>query len=280
MRQPVGTLWTLLLITNLASAALGADSSQHPFVAVSLTKSTTEKPGAASGLVELAAKYEHGEAVPRDYQRALVLYCEAARLGNPTAFFNLGWMYLNGRGIPRNDAVAVGWLKQAADHGVAQAVNLLTLLRNAAPATDPGCGSSPKSRVAVTTASARVRALVERTAKEVGIDAGLVMAVIAAESAFDPRAVSRRDAQGLMQLMPDTAARFGVKDPFDEEANVRAGATYLRILLERFEGDLSLALAAYNAGVAAVDSYGGIPPYRETKEYVERVKRLCACSGG
>lgn len=281
MRRPIQALLTLVLLISCGAAASDAAAGQSPTVAAAATRATDERSGAASGLVERAAKYEHGEAVPRDYQRALELYCQAARSGNPTAFLNLGWMYLNGRGVARDDARAVAWLKRAANHGIDQAVNLLALLRNVAPATDLGCGSSlVVSQALVTAAPPRVRALVQRAAKEVGIDAELVIAVIAAESAFNPRAVSRRDAQGLMQLMPETAARFGVKDPFDEEANVRAGATYLRILLERFEGNLNLALAAYNAGTAAIDLYGGIPPYRETQEYVERVKRLCRCSGG
>jgi soluble lytic murein transglycosylase-like protein len=97
-----------------------------------------------------------------------------------------------------------------------------------------------------------------------------VKAVIAAESNFDPEAVSRAGAQGLMQLMPHTAAKLGVDDPLRPIENVRGGARYLREMLDRYR-DLSVALAAYNAGPRAVDRHGGVPPYRETQDYVRRV---------
>lgn len=121
---------------------------------------------------------------------------------------------------------------------------------------------------------AEIRRIVERMAKQTGLEAKLVLAVIAAESAFDPHAISPRNAQGLMQLMPETAARFGVRDPFDAAENIRGGTAYLQWLLEKFGGNLDLALAAYNAGEGAVLAYGAIPPYDETIEYVGRVKRF------
>ncbi|HWE73541.1 MAG TPA: lytic transglycosylase domain-containing protein [Stellaceae bacterium] len=115
--------------------------------------------------------------------------------------------------------------------------------------------------------------LVERIVHGSEIDPRLVLAVIAAESAFDRQAVSPKNAMGLMQLMPATVARFGVQNPFDPEENVRAGASYLQFLLKKY-GDLKLALAAYNAGEGPVLSYGTVPPYAETTEYVARVLRL------
>ena len=112
--------------------------------------------------------------------------------------------------------------------------------------------------------------LIDETARSYRLPPALVKAVIAAESAFDPEAVSRKGAQGLMQLMPETAADLGVDDPLEPESNVRGGAGYLRAMIDRY-GDLSRALAAYNAGPSAVDRYGGVPPYRETRDYVDRV---------
>jgi soluble lytic murein transglycosylase len=112
--------------------------------------------------------------------------------------------------------------------------------------------------------------LIFHTAQEQRVPPALVKAVIAAESHFNPQAVSPKGAQGLMQLMPATARDLGVSDPLEARDNVRGGTRYLRRLMDRY-GDLSRALAAYNAGPTAVDRYGGIPPYPETRQYVDRV---------
>jgi soluble lytic murein transglycosylase-like protein len=114
--------------------------------------------------------------------------------------------------------------------------------------------------------------LIDRVASEVSVSSRWLHAVIAVESSYDSRAVSPKGAKGLMQLMPGTAQRFGVSDPFDPEQNVRAGATYLRSLLDMFEGDARLALAAYNAGENAVIQSGNrVPNFAETQAYVPRV---------
>jgi len=108
-------------------------------------------------------------------------------------------------------------------------------------------------------------------AKRYGVDASLVSALIRAESNFQPRAVSRKGARGLMQLMPATANRMSLSRPFDPVANVRAGVRYLKELLDRFNHRPDLVLAAYNAGENAVETFGGVPPYRETVGYVKRI---------
>lgn len=110
------------------------------------------------------------------------------------------------------------------------------------------------------------------------LNPNLVKAVIRAESAFDQWAVSSKGAQGLMQLMPGTARRFGVSDPFNARQNIFAGTQYLRLLLDMFGGDVSLALAGYNAGENAVRRYGGIPPYKETRNYVRKIRRFLGSS--
>jgi len=119
------------------------------------------------------------------------------------------------------------------------------------------------------------------TARRHYVNPALVAAVVRAESAFDPRAVSRKGARGLMQLMPATARRFGVglEDIFEPQRNLDAGVRYLRWLLDRFEGDLPLALAAYNAGEGTVERYGGVPPYRETRDYIRRIYRVLGVDG-
>jgi hypothetical protein len=108
-------------------------------------------------------------------------------------------------------------------------------------------------------------------AKRFGVDASLVSALIRAESNYEPRAVSRKGARGLMQLMPATARRLSVAYPFDPVSNVRGGVRYLKELLDRFDHRPELVLAAYNAGENAVETFGGVPPYRETVGYVKRI---------
>ena len=115
--------------------------------------------------------------------------------------------------------------------------------------------------------------LIETHARSQSLDPDLVRAVVAVESSYDPTARSRKGAMGLMQLMPATAQSLDVADPYDPEENLRGGTAYLRRMLDRFGGDLELALAGYNAGPEAVDRYNGLPPYPETHGYVDRVLR-------
>jgi soluble lytic murein transglycosylase-like protein len=113
--------------------------------------------------------------------------------------------------------------------------------------------------------------IVQQSAERHRVDPALVKAVISTESGWNPNAISRKGAEGLMQLIPDTAERFGVGNPFDPAQNVEGGTTYLKWLLDRYNGDLRKTLAAYNAGEGAVDHVGGVPRYRETQEYVQKV---------
>jgi soluble lytic murein transglycosylase-like protein len=122
------------------------------------------------------------------------------------------------------------------------------------------------------------RDLVEAAAKRYNMDADLITSVIAVESNFDPKAVSRKNARGLMQLLPETAAQLGVKNIDDPAENIDAGTRYLRDLLQKYNNDLALALAAYNAGPDKVQLYGRVPPFAETVSYVRRVKTGYATS--
>ena len=118
-----------------------------------------------------------------------------------------------------------------------------------------------------------IRRYIRAAALRHGVPPELVLAIVEAESSFDPYAVSPRGARGLMQLMPVTASSLDVDDVFDPYENIDAGVRHLRRLLDRFDGDLPLVLAAYNAGEGAVQFYGGVPPYRETRRYVARILR-------
>jgi len=135
--------------------------------------------------------------------------------------------------------------------------------------TQPAAYESPRQTADYGTYSQEIAEAAARYA----VPERLIWAVIRVESGFDPRAVSSSGARGLMQLMPETAAILGVRDPFNPRENIHAGARHLRGLMERFRYDLPLALAAYNAGERPVTSYRGIPPYPETREYVARVLR-------
>jgi len=139
---------------------------------------------------------------------------------------------------------------------------------------------TPKSRLASLQtgapfpASPEITDLVERTANRLQVDPRLVHAIIKVESEYNPKAVSPKGAMGLMQLIPETARRFGVENPFNPEANIAGGVSYLKYLLDLFGGDVPLSLAAYNAGENAVQRSGGIPAFRETQDYVQKVTSL------
>jgi hypothetical protein len=120
---------------------------------------------------------------------------------------------------------------------------------------------------------ARLLLLIKKLARRHGLDEGLVRAVLAQESGGDPRAVSPKGAMGLMQLMPDTAGAMGVTDAFNPEDNLAGGVKYLKYCLGRFQDDVVLALAAYNAGPGAVEKHRGVPPYRETEDFVSAITR-------
>jgi soluble lytic murein transglycosylase-like protein len=273
-RLAFGIRWLGIGGLTLSTGALAAES-----MSAGLTRE------AAPEVVALALAYEHGEGVAKDPLRAAVLYCEAARGGDAEAQYRLGWMYANGRGVGRDDGVAASLFALAAEQDHAAARTALQFVRDE-PARLPDCMlpdepvvTEPQEEVVdpfadLSPNKQKIADLVTALAPAYTVAPRLALAVITVESNFDPKARSHKDARGLMQLIPDTATRFRVKNAFDVRDNVRGGLAYLRWLLSYYRGDVALAAAAYNAGEAVVDKYRGVPPYAETRSYVQRVLAL------
>jgi TPR repeat protein len=223
-----------------------------------------------------AIAYEHGrEGVVQDYQQAFSLYCRAALAGDAESADNIGFMYFNGRGVVHDLGMAMFWFKRAAQGGVPHAKIMLQRFRDVEPVADKDCKpAKPVFTVATESNPERKKVAdwVNPIAQAYGIDPQLVMAVIQAESGFNAAALSGKNAQGLMQLIPETAERFGVKDSWNPIQNIKGGTAYLHWLMRHFEGKVDLVLAAYNAGEAAVERYKGVPPYQETQNYVKLIQ--------
>lgn len=239
----------------------------------------------AKALASLGARTEKGPG--REYRNAGVnkgidrdvrSLCAAAKKGNADAQFDLGYLYAVGRGVKRDEALAAAWFLKAARKQHTQANNWLKRLQvkprhKAACLLSNGRPLGGQSKLTAHPAKGPIAKLVRKLAPQYRLSPDLVLAVVEAESNFNPQAISPKNAQGLMQLIPATAARFGVEDVWDPEQNLRGGMAYLRWLLDRFDGDIRLALAGYNAGEQAVHRHGGIPPYAETRAYVSRIAR-------
>jgi soluble lytic murein transglycosylase-like protein len=230
-----------------------------------------------------ALSYEHGEGVPRDQAYAARLYCESARLGDPEGMYALGWMYANGRGVERNDDYAASFFAMAAKKGNEHAARMRRYTGESTGVL-PECMQTPSTLFVqrwplealiarLPPARQQVAQLLAELAPKYGIHPQFALAIGLTESALNPQAVSPKNAMGVMQLIPETAERFNVGNVYDPEQNIRGGLAYLRWLLAYFEGDIALAAAGYNAGEGAVDRHRGVPPYRETRAYVERILR-------
>ena len=169
------------------------------------------------------------------------------------------------------------WVLASARNAAAEVANYVnTRPRGSSTSTDPNYVSLSRGR---RVSSGEIDAAIDKAAEKHNVDANLVRALIKQESNFNPSAVSNKGAMGLMQLMPETARELGVSNPFDPQQNVDAGVRHLKQMLENNKGDVRLGLAAYNAGQGAVNRNNGVPPYRETQDYVKRITERAGLAG-
>jgi hypothetical protein len=278
----MSSMRTLFMIRTLVMSGIQA---MLPFAASAAIEEAAVENSLRVFWRSQAIAYENGEGVLRDPSEAAALYCKAARLGDAPAQFNLGWMYANGRGVERSDSTAAFFFHAAAEQGWEQAQRMLATVggppnhvpdcmrdpdppRLAEPAMRP---RAPQQAAIRSRAPGHIVVLVEEMAPTYQVDPQLVLSIMEAESRFDVAALSPKNAKGLMQLIPETAERFGVRSAYDPRQNIRGGMAYLRWLLAYFEGDIALVAAAYNAGEGTVNRYRGVPPYAETRAYVRRI---------
>jgi len=266
-------MWPALLLAVMGCLGPVAPAvAQRPDVPVVALRERAAG-GDAVAQYELALLLETGEGgVAADPVQALSLYCRSARKGDGNAAYRVSRLYMFGRGVPIDGHMSIAWLRVAAGLRHPEALRLLSLLPPQEARVPAACGRNVLPPVRYRTPPGNVMTLVRRLAPEFGLDPALVAAVVEVESAWRPDSVSPKDAAGLMQLMPETAERFGVRNVFDPEQNLRGGMMYLRWLLAYFRGDVPLALAAYNAGEGAVERHGGLPPFAETVDYVRKVR--------
>ena len=265
----------------LTGASHAEPSQQAPFN----HEAFNLEPEVIKGLLLQAANAERdSKGLDSDWQAAR-LYCQASRLGSAEAQFRLGMLYAAGKGVPANRDLAAAMFATASMQGHVESQRMLETVELGALALPPCVITEVDPEKAVVSADGIeqyvaglpenkrwILHLVDTISAWYKVDAKLVLSIISVESGFVQSAYSNKQAQGLMQLIPDTAERFNVKNAFNASQNIKGGVAYLRWLLAYFKGDVALAVAAYNAGEGAVNKYRGIPPFPETRQYVKKVQ--------
>ena len=282
------------LVALLASPAARSGPAPSSRAVSTPAAVLNEEPPAVRRLLEQAGERESAANAQDGAWQAAVLYCEASRSGSLEAQYRLGMLYAFGQGVPESRSFAAALFSLAASQGHARANEMLDsiqLTSDALPAcvttaqlperaprlvADGSDGSPLIDNYLLSLAPSKrwLVPLATTLSTWYELDPKLVLSVIAVESNFETAAHSPKAAAGLMQLIPQTAERFNVRNAHDATQNLRGGMRYLRWLLSYYRGDVVYALAAYNAGEKRVDRFRGVPPFPETRSYVQRVLRL------
>lgn len=257
----------LLLATGLFSSPVRAENFE-------------EAPRVLAAL-EQGRAAEEGKGFRKNLVQAIALYCDAATMGSPEGFFRVGRLLATAPAGQRNQRLANAYLALAASLGSQDALKYYDPAEGNA---ELGSECAPPADAAEMQAfnvdaylarqsptKQEIARLIRKLAPRYDVDPRLALAIAMTESNLNANAVSPKNAQGVMQLIPATQERFGVTRPFDAEQNIKGAMAYLRWLDKRFAGNWHFVAAAYNAGEGSVDRYGGIPPYVETRQYVRRV---------
>lgn len=292
----VPAAWASCLVWAACMYSAGA-VAQPAALAPTAAAVLADEPPALRSLMQRASTLEADSEAQDKAWQAAVLYCEASRLGSIEGQYRLGMLYAFGRGVPQSRSLAAALFSQAAAQGHAEAGKMLDSIQmNSAEL--PACVTSaalpekapppvvnglsfelasegqPSIDRFLQSLPAHKRWVVPLTrtlSAWYSLDPRLVLSVIAVESNFETGAQSPKAAMGLMQLIPDTAERFNVRNAYNATQNLKGGMAYLRWLLSYYRGNIAYALAAYNAGEGRVDRYRGVPPFPETRAYVRRV---------
>jgi len=252
-----------------AMAKLGATPMKYPALSFCCAAALIAVAAHAADIEVPAANLGNGAP-------AVAELCRKARRGDAESQYQLAWLFAHGRGGERRDDWAAYLFFAASLQGHEDAKQMLRTVTWPS-ANTPTCltevaAAAPAApAVAAVVAPSHIDRLVRRLAPQYQVPPQLALAIIDVESNFNVAALSPKNAMGLMQLIPQTAKRFGVRNAFDAQQNIRGGLAYLRWLLAYFEGNVALVAAAYNAGEGAVDRHRGVPPFDETREYVRRV---------